>query len=214
MGLPAKHRKGYVSHKKRWDKQTIVDESKLTTDYALKNKKEIRKVELMVSKLKKIAKQLNMHLEASESTEAQNLIAKLKEKGFITPDSNSLDNILDITLRDVLERRLSNILYKHKLARSANQARQFIVHGHVTVGGKTITSPSYLVSLGEEATVAFRSTSILADENHPERNHEMQGGMKEMEEEIKETPIVTEHAGESDAKEAALDEQEQDEVKE
>ena len=174
MGLPVKHRKKYVSHKKRWDKQTIVEESKLTQDYGLKNKNEIRKIEFMVSKFKGIAKQLNTTAEASSGEDAKRFIAKLKERGFVPENSESLDDVLDIKVRNVLERRLSNILYKHKLARTPTQARQFIVHGHVIVGGKVVNSPSYLVSLTEELTVGFKNTSILADENHPERNHQAQ----------------------------------------
>jgi len=49
------------------------------------------------------------------------------------------------------------------------QARQFIVHGHVAIGSKTITSPSYMLSLEEESTLAFCPNSNLAAEDHPER---------------------------------------------
>jgi small subunit ribosomal protein S4 len=50
----------------------------------------------------------------------------------------------------MLERRLDNVVYRIGLASSRAQARQLVLHGHVTVGGKKVNVPSYLVSLGEE----------------------------------------------------------------
>ena len=70
MGLPKKHRKKFSSHKKRWDKNTIVEEEVLVKDYCLKNKKEIRKIEFKLSKYKKVAKSLNMTIQTKESEQA------------------------------------------------------------------------------------------------------------------------------------------------
>ena len=210
MGLPIKHRKKYVSHKKRWDKQTIEDEKVLVTDYALKNKREIRKVEFVISKYKKIAKELNRNVETKNSPEAKRFVDKLKALGYLNQQATSLDEILDITLRDILERRISNIIYKMKLARTPEQARQFIVHRHIKVGGKVVTSPSYSVSLGEETTVEFKGNSSLSDENHPERKIQIKG-MEDIEKEMEEMPDATQKEGDFDKKEEALDNEESDE---
>ena len=50
----------------------------------------------------------------------------------------------------MLERRLDNALYRMGLASSRSQARQMVLHGHVTVAGRKVNIPSYLVSVGEE----------------------------------------------------------------
>ena len=50
-----------------------------------------------------------------------------------------------------------------------NQARQFITHRQVMVGAKEITSPSYLATMAEAATVSFKPTCALASADHPER---------------------------------------------
>lgn len=175
MGLPIKHRKKFVSHKKKWDKNTIVEEAVLVADYALKNKKEIRKVELTLSKYKMLAKEFNKSKETKVSEGALNFVDKLKKLGYLNANATSLDEVLDITLRSILERRLANIVYQKKLAKSASQARQFIVHRHVKVGGKVVTSPSYSVSLLEETTIEFTEGSALTDENHPERKLVIEG---------------------------------------
>jgi len=70
---------------------------------------------------------------------------------------------------DLLERRLQTVVYREGLASSAQQARQFIVHGHVTVGDARVTRPSKKVETSEEDDIAFDETSPLADELHPER---------------------------------------------
>ena len=50
----------------------------------------------------------------------------------------------------LLERRLDSALTRAGFAASHAQARQFILHGHVTVNGRKVNIPSYLVTVGEE----------------------------------------------------------------
>ena len=69
----------------------------------------------------------------------------------------------------MLERRLQTVAYRKGLGNTPNQARQFVVHGHVTVDGQRVQAPSYKVEVAEESTVEFDENSPLADELHPER---------------------------------------------
>jgi small subunit ribosomal protein S4 len=59
-------------------------------------------------------------------------------------------------LLSLLERRLDNVIYRLKMATSRTQARQIIVHGHVVVNGKKVSSPSYLVSVNDIITLDNR----------------------------------------------------------
>lgn len=170
MGLPIRHKTKAVSHKKKWDKNTIVSEAVFVTDYALKNKKEIRKAEALVSKLKTIAKNFNKTTETKTSAGAVQFVDKLKTQGYLNVEATSLDEVLEITLRELFERRLSSVVYKAGLAKTPGQARQFVVHGHVAVNGQIVTAPSYPVSVKDAETIAFVGSSSLADEAHPERN--------------------------------------------
>lgn len=54
------------------------------------------------------------------------------------------DNLLAL-----LERRLDNVLFRLKMAISRSQARQMIVHGHISVNGKRVSTPSFLVEVGD-----------------------------------------------------------------
>ena len=207
MGLPVKSRKQYISHKKRWDKNTIIVEKELVKNYALKNKKEIRKLELLVKKYKTIAKQLNRLQNPSESPQGIAFLNKLKEMGIIDINTNSIDDVLDITVVDFLERKLSNVVYKLKLAKTPEQARQFVVHKHIKIGNKVINSPGYLVTLSEVEQITFRDTSALSNEEHPERKLETTSQIIQEVEMVEEKTVENIEA--SVKEEEVTDEQEQ-----
>lgn len=57
-------------------------------------------------------------------------------------------------LLNLLERRLDNVIFRLKFASTRAQARQVIVHGHIKVNGKKVTSPSYLLEEGDMVALA------------------------------------------------------------
>jgi small subunit ribosomal protein S4 len=61
---------------------------------------------------------------------------------------NTGENFLQL-----LERRLDNVVYRLGFALSRNHARQLIVHGHITVNGRTVDIPSYPVDVGDIISV-------------------------------------------------------------
>jgi len=69
----------------------------------------------------------------------------------------------------VMDRRLQTQVFSKGFARSTKQARQFITHGHVMIGEKKITIPSYLVKQDEENLIRFDERSSLTSPDHPER---------------------------------------------
>ncbi len=60
-------------------------------------------------------------------------------------------------LLSLLERRLDNVVYRLKMSVTGRQARQMIVHGHVLVNGKKVTSPSFSVELGDAISLQHGS---------------------------------------------------------
>ncbi|MBM4406408.1 MAG: 30S ribosomal protein S4 [Chloroflexi bacterium] len=52
-------------------------------------------------------------------------------------------------LLQLLERRLDNAVFRLGFATSRAQARQLVRHGHITVNGKKLSIPSYLVGVGD-----------------------------------------------------------------
>ncbi len=54
----------------------------------------------------------------------------------------------------LLERRLDNVAYRIGFAASRAEARQMVRHGHVTVNGRRVSIPSYLVKVGDIIEIA------------------------------------------------------------
>ncbi len=57
----------------------------------------------------------------------------------------------------LLERRLDNVVYRMGFAKTRQQARQLVNHGHITVDGKVLDIPSYTVQQGEKMAVKTQS---------------------------------------------------------
>ena len=55
-----------------------------------------------------------------------------------------------------LERRLDNMVYRLGFAVSRKEARQIVSHSHVSVNGKTVSIPSYLVREGDEVAIRHK----------------------------------------------------------
>jgi len=61
----------------------------------------------------------------------------------------------------LLEQRLDNVVYRMHFASSRKMARQLITHGHITVNGKKVDVPSYLVREGDEIEVKESSRKLI-----------------------------------------------------
>ena len=60
----------------------------------------------------------------------------------------------------ILESRLDNIVYKAKFVPTIFAARQFVNHGHVTVNGKKVNIPSYMLKSGDVIEVRTKSKQL------------------------------------------------------
>lgn len=65
-----------------------------------------------------------------------------------------------LTFMQICERRLDNVVYRLGFASTRRQARQLVSHGHVTVNGKKLDIPSYLVNVGEIISLKEASKSL------------------------------------------------------
>ncbi len=179
MGDPGKQRKKFKTPRHPWEESRLEKGRELRDKYAFKNRKELLKVDSILTKFKERTKNLVARRDDQARRELQDLFERVAQLG-LTDKNPSADDILGLEIEDVIERRLQTVLVRRKLARTMSQARQFITHGHITVEGKKITSPSYLVDLSEESSVAFVEGSPFAKKSHPERisDEELKSGEK------------------------------------
>ena len=60
----------------------------------------------------------------------------------------------------LLERRLDNVIFRMGFARTRREARQVVLHKFITVNGKVINIPSYLIKAGDVIEVKEAARSI------------------------------------------------------
>ncbi len=166
MGDPRKQHKKYRTPKHPWQKDRLESELRILGRYGLRNKKEIWKARTKIEDFRHTAKNLlalNPEEAAKKQTELMNKLSRLG----ILPATASLDDVLSLTLEDLLERRLQTLVVNKGLAATLDQARQFIAHGHIAITGTRVTSPSHIVLRKEEDEITFSPSSPLANPNHP-----------------------------------------------
>ena len=80
----------------------------------------------------------------------------LLEKQFRTyyeMANNQRTGIVGENMLSLLERRLDNVVYRMGIGASRKESRQIVNHGHITVNGKTVNMPSYLVKVDDVIAV-------------------------------------------------------------
>lgn len=142
-------KKKYKRPKRLWDKERIEAEKVLVKNFGLKKKREIWKAETLLRKYRRLARDLAAK---KDKKMEKVLIEKLCKLGILEKNAG-LDDVLGLTVEDILSRRLQTVVHKLGLASTPKQARQLIVHGHITVNGRKIIYPSYLVPKEKEESI-------------------------------------------------------------
>ena len=171
MGDPKFLRKKYEKPSHPWQAERIAEEKELLFKYGLKNKRELWKAESILRNFRAQARELQARIRAGEKQamrEMKNLMDRLYSMGILPKDAD-LNDVLSLTVENILSRRLQSIVYNKGLAVTIKQARQLIVHGHIYLGGRRVTVPGYLVKRLEEDTVTYNPSSPFSREGHPMR---------------------------------------------
>ena len=147
MGGLKKPKKKYLAGKpkKIWNKQLLLEELQLVGEYGLRNKKELWLARAHLKRITRRARSLLSMAAEERAPLEMPFKERLYKMGFIEDPNVPLDGILSLDVRAVLERRLQTMVYRMGLAKSIHHARQLIVHGHVLVAGRRLTSPGFLV---------------------------------------------------------------------
>jgi small subunit ribosomal protein S4 len=181
MGYPGKNRKSYETPKHPWQAARMASEVELVKRYGLRNKKEVWKAHSGLKKYRELARKLLAEstkgkLSGHVKTDSDNILNRLKRYSLLKTDG-VLDDILSLDVTNFLERRLQTQVHKQGLANTIKQARQFIVHGHISVDGKKVTVPGYIVSAEEELRLDYYGNSPLSGESHPSRPTQVAKGI-------------------------------------
>ncbi len=113
-----------------------------------------------------------VHLREKQKVKHYYGVLERQFRGYMQQAMKSKGNTGEV-LMSLLERRLDNVIHRLGYGQSRPQARQIINHGHVTVNGRRVDIPSYLLRAGDVIRVKNRPKSLqvvqaaLAESNRP-----------------------------------------------
>ena len=76
--------------------------------------------------------------------------------------ADRMKGITGENMLSLLERRLDNVIFRMGIGSSRAESRQIVNHGHITVNGKSVNIPSYLVKAGDVIAIKENSQEIEA----------------------------------------------------
>ena len=133
-------------------------------------KHELWKAQTKVARLRDQARAL-LALTSDVRRDKESKLLNYLQRSGLVQESSSLDDVLNLKLEDVLERRLQTIVMKRGNTKSPHQARQCVVHGHVSIGNRIVNIPGYVVTKDEETLVVIsESYQQILDPNQSNLN--------------------------------------------
>ena len=183
MGDPRRPRKKYKKPKRLWDKQRIEEESRLKKEYGLKATRELWIAMEELRKVRREARELLPLSEEERKEREEKLLNKLKRYNI---KAQTLDDVLSLTVRDFLERRLQTLVYRKGLAKTIKQARQLIVHGFIAIDGIKQVSPGRLVRAEEEDKISYYKPIKLEEKVEEVKEEKEEKGEEKLKEMVEE----------------------------
>ncbi|MHA1115913.1 MAG: 30S ribosomal protein S4 [Candidatus Heimdallarchaeaceae archaeon] len=168
MGGIRRHRKKIVTPGHPYDSERLINELVFVGEYGLRNKRELWKARTILSTARAQARRLLAQPADIREQREKELLSRLTRLGLLPPGAD-LDTVLALDVRSVLNRRLQTIVFNKGLARSPYQARQFVVHRHIALNGRVVTSPGRLITVEEEDLISYAPRSPLNKDDHPAR---------------------------------------------
>jgi small subunit ribosomal protein S4 len=152
MGDPRKTRKLFRRPRMIWTTDQLNAELYVMGSYGLRNKRELWKAQTEVARIRNQARALLALSSEARSEKEKRLLNFLNRLGLVK-EGATLDDILNLKVEDLLERRLQTIMMKKSGTKSPYQARQIVSHGHVSIGNRKVNIPGYLVRTDEEPQI-------------------------------------------------------------
>lgn len=170
MGDPKFSRRKYEAPSHPWRADRIKNEREIQKRFGLKNKREVWKAQSMVRSLRSRSRELQARVRTGErqaEIEVEQLLGRCGRIGLLPMEGTTLNDVLALTIEDVLSRRFQTVVHQKGLAYTPEQARQFIVHGHISINDRIVTIPGYLIKRDEENAITFSGSSPIANDLHP-----------------------------------------------
>jgi small subunit ribosomal protein S4 len=142
-------KKQYETPNEAWNQERMDKEAELTDQYGLGNKKEMYKA---YSELRGFRRQARKLIAEDDEEQKQDILRKANKLGLVKSDAR-LEDLLTLSVEDILNRRLQTAVSRRGLADTPKEARQLVNHGHIKIDGEVVNVPSYRLTKEEEKNV-------------------------------------------------------------
>ncbi|KAF2709642.1 ribosomal protein S4 [Pleomassaria siparia CBS 279.74] len=179
---PRSYSKTYSVPRRPFESARLDTELKLVGEYGLRNKREVWRVQLTLSKIRRAARYVALlcaflkflrmrsltvcsslltldEKDPKRLFEGNALIRRLVRVGVLDESRMRLDYVLALKIEDFLERRLQTCVFKLGLAKTIHHARVLIRQRHIRVGKQIVNVPSFVVRLDSQKHIDFALTS-------------------------------------------------------
>ena len=162
MGDPKLPRRAWRKPKRPLNYDLKIDELRLLGTFGLKTKRELWKARTELSRVRNQARSL-LALGREVREERESVLMRSLARIGLVGEGSTLDDVLNLDVKNLLDRRLQTIVQKKLNFKTPYQARQAVVHGHVMIGDRVVTIPSYTVDVGEEPRVRLLPGSAYVE---------------------------------------------------
>ncbi|MFQ5782074.1 MAG: 30S ribosomal protein S4 [Nitrosopumilus sp.] len=160
MGDPKYPRRVWRKPKRPLNYELKMEELKTLGTFGLRTKRELWKAHTELSRVRHQARSL-LALRQEIREEKEPILMKSLARIGLVSSGATLDDVLNLSVNDLLSRRLQTIVTKKLGFKTPYQARQAVVHGHVMIGERRVNIPSYTVTVGEEDSIHFAPESKI-----------------------------------------------------
>ncbi|CBK19682.2 uncharacterized protein [Blastocystis hominis] len=155
------YRLTFSTPRRPFERERLDQELRICGEFGLRCKREIWRVQLVLAKIRKAARELLTLPEDDPRRIFQGaaIIRRMARLGLVSEEEMKLDMILELSTSKLMDRRLQTRVFKLGLAKSIHHARVLIKQRHIRVGQQVVNAPSFMVHVDSEKHIQFAENS-------------------------------------------------------